>query len=353
MPSRISVRAELQNLLDKSQALTDANRQKQLEAERRRRAEREQLARKRAKVDEDRLRKKQLEAPVVRSLRPAAMGQLFTGLGIAWISTESEEYNLQPDGFSIYYRVKVASGNGQAVVDYEFDYVNPTGTLTSGLPNQLAYSGFGTFTTFPAPKGLLVVAYVFEQIEVINRTPAPAPTDFVGPEFSRIVETRAWLVSQTAVTEVVVSNGNFDNEEAMLLESNKRDLNGTGPNDKIPGWPPGVETGGISPTPPEVDGINLVGEITPATPVEYLINDAYSVATYTSVEEFETRIDELRTSDLGGRFFPNAEPVILAASTAVPAAIPFGGIWKAATSYDFGEKAYVAAKYGQLLAPPP
>ncbi len=353
MPSRISVRAELQNLLDKSQALTDANRLQQLEAERRRRAEREQLARKRAKVDEDRLRKKQLEAPVVRSLRPAAMGQLFTGLGIAWISTESEEYNILPDGFSIYYRVKVASGNGQAVVDYEFDYVNPTGTLIPNVPNQLAYSGFGTFTTFPAPKGLLVVAYVFEQVEVIVRTPAPAPTDFVGPEFSRIVETRAWLVSQTAVTEVVVANANFDNSLSLGFEAAKRDLNNTG-NVFNPNWPGNVEKGGVSPTPPSIDGINLVGEIAAATPIDYVINDAYvntySVATNT---DFQNRIDELRTSDLGGRFFPDAEPVILAASTAVPAAIPFGGVWKAATSYDFGEKAYVAAKYAQLLAPPP
>jgi hypothetical protein len=75
MPARITVRAELQSLLSKSQALTDANRLAQLDAERRRREELAQLAAKRRQADEEATRRKQLEDPVGRNRLTAAMGQ--------------------------------------------------------------------------------------------------------------------------------------------------------------------------------------------------------------------------------------------------------------------------------------
>jgi hypothetical protein len=353
MPARITVRAELQNLLDKSQALTDANRLQQLEKDRLRRAEREQLAKKRAKVDADRLRKRNQQDPVGRYLRPAAMGRVFDGVGIAWISTESEPYNIiAGQQNSLYYRIKLASGNGQAVVEYEFDYANPTGIIIPNVPNQSVFNAFGTYATFPAPAGLLVVAYVFELVEIVVRTPSPAPEAFVGPEFVRIVETKGWLVSQATVTSVAVANANFDNFEKLGWESRRRDLNNTG-TPQNPTWPGAIETGGIDPTPNEIDGISLSSEIRAATPVDYLINDAYAVDTYTTTAAFEARVQELRDADLAGRMFPDAEPVSLSASIRAPSAIPFGGVWTAALSYDFGEKAYVAAKYAQLQSPPP
>jgi hypothetical protein len=75
MPARIIVRAELASLLGKAQELTDANRLAQLGAEQRRRAELAQLAAKRQKEEKEATRRKQLENPVMRSRRTAAMGQ--------------------------------------------------------------------------------------------------------------------------------------------------------------------------------------------------------------------------------------------------------------------------------------
>jgi hypothetical protein len=73
MPARITVRAELQSLLSKSQELTDANRLSQLRKEADRREDLKRLAAKKAK--EEATRKKPLQDPVGRNIRTAAMGQ--------------------------------------------------------------------------------------------------------------------------------------------------------------------------------------------------------------------------------------------------------------------------------------
>jgi hypothetical protein len=85
MPARITIKAELQNLLNKAQALTDANRLSQLEGERRRRAEREQLAAKKVKAEEEERRRRALDDPTMRNIRTAAMGQQQRGLAFALI----------------------------------------------------------------------------------------------------------------------------------------------------------------------------------------------------------------------------------------------------------------------------
>jgi len=82
MPARITIKAELQNLLNKAQALTDANRLSQLEGERRRRAEREQLAAKKVKAEEEERRRRALDDPTMRNIRTAAMGQQGQELAI-------------------------------------------------------------------------------------------------------------------------------------------------------------------------------------------------------------------------------------------------------------------------------
>jgi hypothetical protein len=91
MPARITIKAELQNLLNKAQALTDANRLSQLEGERRRRAEREQLAAKKVKAEEEERRRRALDDPTMRNIRTAAMGQQQQlGIGAAWIDISNE-----------------------------------------------------------------------------------------------------------------------------------------------------------------------------------------------------------------------------------------------------------------------
>jgi hypothetical protein len=83
MPARITVRAELQSLLNKSQELTDANRQAQLRREADRREDRKRLAAKKAK--EDAAQKKPLEDPVGRNILTAAMGQPGVQVGRVFV----------------------------------------------------------------------------------------------------------------------------------------------------------------------------------------------------------------------------------------------------------------------------
>jgi len=95
MPARITIKAELQNLLNKAQALTDANRLSQLEGERRRRAEREQLAAKKVKTEEEERRRRALDDPTMRNIRTAAMGQQQSGPEFALIPTVPVDFNLK------------------------------------------------------------------------------------------------------------------------------------------------------------------------------------------------------------------------------------------------------------------
>ena len=113
MPARITVKAELQSLLNKSQALTDANRLQQLEAERRRREELAQLASKRRKAQEEARRRQELEDPVGRNKRTAAMGQRRT-------ITVGRGYTYNGPGVSY-----VWSGNGLQIIDFSPNAFNP------------------------------------------------------------------------------------------------------------------------------------------------------------------------------------------------------------------------------------
>lgn len=94
MPARITIKAELENLLNKAQALTDANRLSQLEGERRRRAEREQLAAKKVKAEEEERRQRALDDPTMRNIRTAAMGQQ-SGPAFALIPTVPIDLSLK------------------------------------------------------------------------------------------------------------------------------------------------------------------------------------------------------------------------------------------------------------------
>jgi hypothetical protein len=112
MPARITVKAELQSLLNKSQALTDANRLQQLETERRRREEVAQLAAKRRKEQEEARRRKEPEDRAGRNRRTAAMGQLRTvtvgrgytfngpGVSYAWSGDGLQRHEFSPNAFN-------------------------------------------------------------------------------------------------------------------------------------------------------------------------------------------------------------------------------------------------------------
>jgi len=93
MPAKITIKAELENLLNKAQALTDANRLSQLEGERRRRAEREQVAAKKVK-EEDERRQRALDESTMRNIRTAAMGQQ-SGPAFALIPTVPIDFSLK------------------------------------------------------------------------------------------------------------------------------------------------------------------------------------------------------------------------------------------------------------------
>jgi hypothetical protein len=109
MPARITVKAELQSLLNKSQALTDANRLQQLEAERRRREELAQLGIKRRKAQEEARRRQGLEDPVGRNKRTAAMGTPTVTVTGVWGGRTQEETGLPyPDDFAATIEVRSA-----------------------------------------------------------------------------------------------------------------------------------------------------------------------------------------------------------------------------------------------------
>jgi hypothetical protein len=343
MPARITVRAELQSLLNKSQALTDANRLAQLDAERKRREELAQLAAKRRKAEEAATRRKQQEDPVGRNRLTAAMGQR-SGVGIAWISN-----NFGTGTFA--FQGKIASGNGQAVVLHSYDYFQPEPT---GSSNIQVFSGAAIVTIFPAPSGLLVILSVVELFDISFPDPTPGPSEFVGRSFGSIKDTQAYLVTQTTVTEVPVPGFNLENQQTMFYFANK--VNAASEL-QISDWFPDNfavgQVGSIITTPSEIGGIPTSGSLGIASPQFYLVNDAYNRSNYLGGDEFLTELESLRDAQLGGFTFPDNVPVTLASSSAVPTEDPFAAGWDPVIGYDFGRSAFVAAKYSQMVSPPP
>ena len=132
MPARITIKAELQNLLNKAQALTDANRLSQLEGERRRRAEREQLAAKKVKAEEEERRRRALDDPTMRNIRTAAMGQQGRGtFGEAFPGYFGFVYSEQSR--TLTYKVRSGIGVTDASGYFE-DIVN--GDYANGIDTQ-------------------------------------------------------------------------------------------------------------------------------------------------------------------------------------------------------------------------
>jgi hypothetical protein len=190
MPARITVKAELQSLLNKSQALTDANRLAQLNAEQRRREEVAQLAARERNARVAAARKKQEEDPTMRSRRTAAAGQrqdeFFIGRGFLDFGINA----LTGEGIYI-----VWSGNGLAsasLVSPEPLFSGITGVwpagkdayvftafgLTSG-GSQVSYAFFANHTTakqITAPPGLQTYNLTYAPL-LIGFNPVLYPQD--------------------------------------------------------------------------------------------------------------------------------------------------------------------------------
>ena len=140
MPARITIKAELQNLLNKAQALTDANRLSQLEGERRRRAEREQLAAKKVKAEEEERRRRAPDDPTMRNIRTAAMGQQQSGPAFALIPTVPIDFSLK-------------GPYGESPSESEFLLEKQAGIygLSRGYANTLWGVNRGDWITHPIP----------------------------------------------------------------------------------------------------------------------------------------------------------------------------------------------------------
>jgi hypothetical protein len=169
MPARITVRAELQSLLDQSQALTDANRLKQLEAEARRRAELDQLAAKRAKQADEDTRRKQQADPTMGTRRTAAMGQQATTKFSGYFMKEFETDAV---------RLSVRSGvKATAPTIFYADVID------SGYANQ------STVTTFPRASALDFTVFSLENCPeyasvIAEATPLLGFVDVLGSDDS-------------------------------------------------------------------------------------------------------------------------------------------------------------------------
>jgi len=151
MPARITIKAELQNLLNKAQALTDANRLSQLEGERRRRAEREQLAAKKVKTEEEERRRRALDDPTMRNIRTAAMGQqdgdvvaallssgnvpIVSTLEVDALSGATASFVFAPDTYSPRGRTRISS-----------TFTQPTGGEGTPCPgSSVSTTGYSSF----------------------------------------------------------------------------------------------------------------------------------------------------------------------------------------------------------------
>lgn len=172
MPARITVRAELQSLLNKSQALTDANRLAQLDAERRRREELAQLAAKREKVRVEATRRKQIEDPAGRTRRTAAMGQpggIKVSKGfVSFYSSLGNSASFPNDSVAIW------SGNGLSRVDVLF------GESTGGTGIAFPVGGFAGMWGFvygTTSGGVLPITVYFDHQTARVVTPPPGFLD--------------------------------------------------------------------------------------------------------------------------------------------------------------------------------
>jgi hypothetical protein len=216
MPARITVRAELQSLLNKSQALTDANRLQQLEAERRRREELAQLASKRRKAQEEARRRQELEDPVGRNKRTAAMGAPTAPVMCFWQFIES--LPSAPDTTSG--RVNLAPGNGQSPIATPVQLINTPILPNNGISFFLGPGGQGVFRKIEGsvlafdyfPTGLddailwVGVAATYEQIDEQIVFP-----DFVPVSFTfTVLASAAYLISVTTITPVTAPAGMID-----------------------------------------------------------------------------------------------------------------------------------------------
>jgi len=348
MPAKITIRAELASLLAKSQEITDANRLAHLRREDDLKADRRRLQAREAQKSG--ATKKELPDPIGRNIFTAAIGTA-PRLSIAWISSDLVVGELNPSNsqaFTTTFKFKVASGNGLVVAEHEMLWTNPTANELIG-DNLIIYNVTGGRTTFPAPNGLLVVAYFYEFFIVASPSPLPGPSDFTGPEFTRLLETRAWLVTQNSVSEVETTGLNLGNRLITGTEAEKTDSFG---NQQYPDYGDTNTEGSVDVTPDTFGGVPIGGALGTASPYAYLANDAHADGPYTSRAALEARIEELRASDLNGFIFPDNVPVTLPSSVALPTDIPYLQ-WDSEIGYNFSQSAYVASKYAVLTAPAP
>lgn len=126
MPAKITVKAELANLLAKSQETTDANRQAQLRKEADRKEDRRRLKAKRAK--ETAATKKSLEDPVGRNIFTAAMGGSPLRLGRVFM-----DFPLNLVGQNAFI---VWSGDGLASATVETPLVDPQQFVTWNITGE-------------------------------------------------------------------------------------------------------------------------------------------------------------------------------------------------------------------------
>jgi hypothetical protein len=370
MPARITVKAELQSLLNKSQALTDANRLAQLDAERRRREELAQLAAKRQKEQEEATRRKQIEDPVGRVRLTAAMGQRKKqGLGILWYSFARALAFDSSDNYSYALQFKVASGNGLVVETFD---VTHTFTLTGDpIPATPEASGQQVepllyIQFFPAASGGVLVTLDVREGWAFDWPERTSGTTAITP--GTLIDRWGANCTDAAAAEVTVSTAN----ESSLFAQYEVDFYPTfdvgGDTTFALRVPEAQATVPNAASVPEI-GSDIVNLWTPLT---YAINETW--AQLPSSYEAASLVYDALLVDAGlPSQFPDDQTFSLATSTAAPTEPPalasdaetaaaFSGSsvanseetgWVPVLAASFGFDGYVATKYAELTAPPP
>lgn len=378
MPAKIVITAELQTLLAKSQATTEANRRAQREREAEKEKDRKALKAKKEK--EEAAKKKELEDSVLRTRRTAAMSQRRRQeeLGIIWVSWARSTAFAGADPIdnsrASYYsfQMKVASGNGLARQVHDFDY----GFSVEDVPFPLVPEPTGQerqplllIQYFPGPGGSVVVTadhrehWAFEWPENPGSSTSQTPGGLLD----------SWGASGTISSFGVIPAGDASASSQFAIYSGAfypDTSNGAGTSfgDRIEFTTPTI------PNEPDFPSLGM-GYLGVFNPCAYAINEVWSTAPE-SYSEASAAYDSLLSAAGLPEVFsedtvlyvpsdaspPTDDPALLSevearAETGLGAPVEnttgeeTG--WFPVLAASFGFDGYVATKYSELTTAPP
>lgn len=376
MPARITV-SVLSELLGRSQALTDANREKLLERDAERRAQPKQLAAKKAKEDAQKRRRGGIDDPTGRNIftAPAVLPR-GGGVGVLWYSlgfASANNFGSVPPGDPYAARfvleLRVASANGLSVqtVSVRHDWTtldipgptSPDPPVASGRQIEpILHLQF-----FPATDGRVLLtldvreAWAYSWPENTLGATASTPGALIG---------KVGAVS-SATTCNLVGVGATGSDEFALFNAFYPDFDDEG----LPPWFGRAISGAVEilNAPPEVGIVAAYG------PTAYAQNSTWA-ASPSSGGAATTIYQSILTNNGLPAEYPELTQGNWPPGTAPPTAPPvdqssleaevtngwFSGSsgsgdtsWTPIYAFDFGATAYVAAQYAALagFAPPP